>query len=173
MSYSQLLSLLRPPEEPIETGSAEGWAAVEAMLSTTLPEDYKQFIGNFGSGWLGGFLFVWNPFASAFYMNFETRYVWKLGSLEGEPLPYPLYPASGGLLPFAATKDGDTLFWVTQAQPDHWTIFILPARGSADDYDEYAMDFTTFLCKLLKFEIHGRTISSTSLELFKVSEPTG
>lgn len=169
MPYSQLLSILRPSEAPIETGSDSAWATVETMLNTTLPEDYKQFIDNFGSGWVGGFLYLYNPFSSKAYMNWFNNLDIVTGLAEslgqgGHPLNF----GSGSLIPFGATKDGHTLFWLTNGLPEQWTIFILDARAPL--FDAYDTDLTGFLYKLLKCEIDGKTLHSTSLELFTVGD---
>ncbi|GAB2836779.1 hypothetical protein GCM10027176_46430 [Actinoallomurus bryophytorum] len=38
--------------------------------------------------------------------------------------PYPYHPEPGGLYPWGATQNGDTLFWLTAADPDRWTIVV-------------------------------------------------
>lgn len=39
-----------------------------------------------------------------------------------EKCPYPFYPEPGGLLPWAGTDNGDRVCWLTEGQPDGWTV---------------------------------------------------
>jgi hypothetical protein len=169
MSITNLLKILSVPEDPIDTGSHSEWELIEKQVGTKLPQDYKDFITTYGAGWIGRFLYIWNPFTETRYVNFLSNYIERLDGLKylvesGEQLPYSLYPESGGLLPFGATKDGDTLFWVTKGHPDEWHICIFDPRTPV--YDEYPCGLTEFLYKLLKHEIQGKVIHSKSLELF-------
>ena len=46
---------------------------------------------------------------------------------------YDSYPASGGLLPWAYTENGDELYWLTNGHPDEWGIVVYESR-SHDNY---------------------------------------
>jgi hypothetical protein len=43
---------------------------------------------------------------------------------EVEAAPYSYYPEPGGLFPWGATQNGDTLLWLTEADPEKWTIVV-------------------------------------------------
>jgi hypothetical protein len=60
----RLGQLLPPPEDPVEPGRPDGWAAVEAALGTGLPSDFKAFTERYGSGMVDDFLYLFNPFAA-------------------------------------------------------------------------------------------------------------
>lgn len=44
---------MEPPSQPSETGSAEEWSSVEALLGLILPSDYKAYITTYGTGLVG------------------------------------------------------------------------------------------------------------------------
>ena len=48
----------------------------------------------------------------SFRYKFPERYV------------FPIYPERGGLFPWAETKNGDVLFWITQHKPDDWPTLV-------------------------------------------------
>jgi hypothetical protein len=127
------------------------WAAVEEKLGLQLPTDYKMFIGIYGTGYIGDFIILYNPFSTDKMVNLFYSMEWIL---EGErqlrplsPIKLPLHPEQGGLLPFAKTYDGDRLYWQTQGEPDNWTLFLQEVRSS--DYEQYAMNMTDFFIKLV------------------------
>lgn len=161
---SNLLDILSIPEEPVDAGSPSSWDFVEEKVGIKLPNDYKNFINTYGTGWIGRFLYIWSPFTNTSYANFLINYPQRLEWWKEGQLPYPLYPETNGVLPFAATKDGDTLCWITKGLPDEWHICIFDPRSP--DYDHYPFGLDEFLYRLLTGKIHGKTISSKSLELF-------
>jgi len=70
-ALSELGKLMNPPAHPLEADVE--WGAVEAALSATLPQDYKDFIGMYGSGSINGFLTILNPAASDDRLNLRFR----------------------------------------------------------------------------------------------------
>jgi hypothetical protein len=56
--------ILSIPSNPLETGTLAGWNKAERMFNIQLPADYKVFIDTYGTGCIGGFLYIWNPFGT-------------------------------------------------------------------------------------------------------------
>jgi hypothetical protein len=86
-----------------------------------LPRDYKAFIDTYGSGIVGA-LEIQNPFHRPtnyhqWWSDWASRYE---DLAKYEPIPYPLFPEPGGLLPFGTLGDVDTLNWLTTGTPDKW-----------------------------------------------------
>jgi hypothetical protein len=132
-TIEELKQIIPVPKSPIETSLQRGWDSAEIMLKTKLPIDYKEFIDTYGSGYIGNFLYLWNPFSKKRYMNLILRVdeFFSLATSDFEAtLPFPLYPKPNGILPFANTVNGDTIFWITAGNPDEWTIFVLEARST-------------------------------------------
>lgn len=124
MTIEALVQVLPPPEVPIASFSGS-WGPVEAELGIRLPQDYKDFVRIFGSGYLLEFMginvpYFWNPHmrlvsaVRAIYRSFGDY----------DDFGLLLWPASGGLLPFGSTDNGDYLFWKTEGDPDAWTVAI-------------------------------------------------
>jgi hypothetical protein len=156
-SLERLLSVLPPPAHPAEVSRRDDWKAVEAEMGTTLPDDHKEFIGTYGTGRIDGFLWVFNPFSENENLNLITAGKVRLDALRelrdefGEEVPYKLFPEDGGLLPFAATDNGDVLYWKTSGSPDDWTNVVNESRGP--DYEEHQVGVVNFLYGILTREI--------------------
>lgn len=152
MSFIELLAVATPP---VNRAAAEvyEWLDVERRIGTPLPSDYKAFIDRYGLGKLGDFIVVFTPSDQSPHVNLGIQIRQKLDTLKqlasewGEELPYPLYPAPGGLLPFGATDNGDVLYWLTSGSPDRWTVVVNEARGP--DYDHHYCSMTTFLAEVI------------------------
>lgn len=157
MSISRLRQIVAPPAQPVGTGTPAVWRAVEALLSTTLPQDYKQFVATYGVGQFNQFLLVRTPFpprsedgvfdirepALAIYTNLHRSFP--------NDLPIPPYPEPGGLLPCAETENGDTLFWRTAGVPNAWPVVLLPRANMR--LEQFDMLLTPFLAELLSGSI--------------------
>lgn len=171
MSLSRLVEVLPPPSSPVETGTPDSWERIREELGATLPDDYKAFIQTYGSGWIGGFISIWDPFSENKYLNLvqSTRStlqairMLKVGlkkELNIDEPPYPLFPEPGGLLPFGATIAGDVLFWKTEGTPAAWTIVIHRVRST--EYEEHPFTITEFLNRLMRGDIEETFIYETS-----------
>jgi hypothetical protein len=108
------------------------WDIVERELGTGLPNDYKEFIGYFGPGVLGGLLRVHAPGIQNPNYEFRAFAHATLEELVEEPdedTP-AIFPAVGGLLPWGSTTDSDVLYWVTEGTPDTWEVVAEEGTGS-------------------------------------------
>jgi len=123
MSFIDLLAVA-PPPVPRAAAAAYEWLDVEREVGTPLPSDYKAFIDRYGLGKLCDFIVVFMPSHENLHVNLSIQIRQKLDVLQelasewGEELPYSLFPARGGLLPFGATDNGDILYWLTSGSPD-------------------------------------------------------
>lgn len=92
-----------------------------------------------------------NPFSDNTFTNLSDQIKEQMESYreitKSSPVPYPLYPEPGGLVPWGTTSNGDVLFWLTASQPDRWPVVINECR--TDNYELYEEDMTGFLAKLL------------------------
>ncbi|HEX4303827.1 MAG TPA: SMI1/KNR4 family protein [Rhizomicrobium sp.] len=146
MSVSALSHKLTPPKSPTE--ALGDWGAVEDALKTALPDDYKAFIRCYGSGVIGNFITVFNPFAVRPTLNLLPRAERQLEILRelrtsGEPRPFDLHPAKPGLLPVAMTDNGDVIHWLTAGKTADWTIVVNEARSPS--YQSFRYDLTGFI----------------------------
>ena len=163
MTIELLCKVMFPPKEPVESRRVEEFSEIEQELGTTMPSDFKEYINLFGTGYIGRFLWVFNPFSNEESLNFIEQMEIRLDALEeikekygDDECPYPLYPEPSGLLPWGATDNGDVLYWSTVGQPDEWTVVINESRGPK--FEQYEESMTGFLAKLISGDIASKII---------------
>jgi len=155
MAIGDLTALVAPPNSPTEVPKHPDWDIVEGELALSLPSDYKDFVTQYGSGLLGNFIRVFNPFASSEYLALVpcVQRISKIRSesktTEGdEEVPYGIYPNSPGIVPWGNDENGNTLYWLTDGSPENWPIVVGEGRGRR--WEQFALPMTTFLAKALK-----------------------
>ncbi|WP_186946741.1 SMI1/KNR4 family protein [Undibacterium hunanense] len=167
MYIEEILKILSPPDKPLDAPHVGEWIAAEEKLEHSFPSDYKEFVEKFGEGKIDNFLHIFTPFSKNENFNLimqrdvQSKVLKELKSYD-ETIPYPILPEPGGLLPFAATDNGDVLFWKTSGIADKWTIVVNAARSP--DWKEYDMSMAEFLLQLLRRRLH--------CEIFPVSFPS-
>jgi hypothetical protein len=119
-ALDELLTVLPPPKRPLHNQG--DWVAVEAAIGLRLPEDYKAFITAYGRGTINNCLEIESPFGTKpnvrdWWVNWAAFYECVT---EYEPLPYPVYPQPGGLLPFGTLGDVNILNWHTVGESESW-----------------------------------------------------
>ncbi len=157
MSIENLSRILIPPLSPIEAGRQEEWDSIEERLGIKFPTDYHDFITTFGTGYVGDFIWIFNPFAQKPTMNLLKQIPIRIGALKEikqqfpSDVPFALFPEGECLLPCGATGNGDCLYWLTKGSPDKWPILVNESRGP--DWETFDMQLTDFLARILKREI--------------------
>jgi hypothetical protein len=147
-SIDKLTQVLAKPKKPyFPISDPDKWNEVESRIGTQLPNDFKDFIGHYGTGAIGDFIVLFNPFspiksANYFdYMDFVLR-----TQREFNESPFPVFPEHEGMLPLATTSDGDRILWLTKGSPDTWTIVVLAVRS--DYYETYPFGMSELLFRL-------------------------
>ena len=158
MSVASLSQIMPPPPVPID--AVGDWGDVERAIGTNLPNDFKNFIELYGSGTIGRFITVYNPFSFRTEINLidqSRRQLSALQELREEftwDRVYSLYPNPGGLFPVAVTDNGDFIYWLTEGIPDEWTIVVNESRGP--DYEVFGFSLTFFLKKVIDKSVRCR-----------------
>ncbi|ODT86239.1 MAG: hypothetical protein ABS78_17075 [Phenylobacterium sp. SCN 70-31] len=112
-----------------------------------MPQDYKDFVRVYGSGYFMEFLGINVPRNQNTYTRFEADIHRVRGIfLEDEELPYTLWPEPGGLITFGGTDEGDHLFWLPRGAPEDWRVVVW-SRGSST-FEVLDCDLTSFLAGL-------------------------
>lgn len=150
MTIDTLIKVLAPPPKPFEAFNGP-WEPIEVELGLALPQDYKDFIRHYGSGYFVEFLSIYVPRSRNPNLRLEriVREVCE-GLASVIPLdepPYPYWPNPGGLLPFGGTDNGDELFWLTRGAPDDWKV-VVQDRGLGR-FETFDCDLTEFLAGLI------------------------
>jgi len=157
MSLSGLLPLLPPPESPIAALHLDDWGAVQQILGTPVPGDYREFISVYGSGAIDRFVIQVLNLSLEWDRSMSDELCAALASLHEDPYsdqPFPVFPEPGGLLPWGSGDDGDTFCWKTIGEPDDWPIVLFPRWG--DVYFEYDLAMTDYLGGLVEGRIESK-----------------
>ncbi len=159
MALDELIAVLPPPLQQREPGSVRQWEDVQRRSGIIFPSDYKDYIGTYGTGVVGAYIYPYNPFAAVTGINLLDQwprmvdlyrhYRDKIGP---RACPYPLYPEPGGLLPWAFTDQEDMLFWRTGDAPESWTVVVAQEAGEGQ-FQDYEETMTSFLAKWIAGEI--------------------
>ena len=156
MRIDALMAVLPSPDRPVEVGSIAAWGPVHSTLGEVLPEDYIQFIMRYGTGEIGGWLSVLNPFSANPNLNLLDI---GFGLLAGfreikkelpESIPYPLHYEPDGLLPWGVSIDGDVFCFRTRGLSGYWTTVVI---GRHTDPEEFPLSFSQFIRGVLTGEL--------------------
>lgn len=140
---------------PVERPTAQDWAPFERD-HLLVPEDYKEFLSHFGSGYVKDAIIVFNLSRPEQVAEWERVLCNERGFRADTPSLYypawPLYPEPGGLLPFAYVHNCDFLYWrAIGTDPNRWTV----AYGSPPDMTLYSETLVGFLVRLLTEREYG------------------
>jgi uncharacterized protein (TIGR02996 family) len=119
---AELRVVLPPPPRRFHPNGS--WGVVEAAIGTRLPADYKAFLDVYGRGSVGH-LNIDHPFSIIGNVHEEwarwaaTWFADLIGDLRGAP---PLFPEPGGLLPFGTIGDVGLVGWLTEGEPEDWSV---------------------------------------------------
>lgn len=127
MSLAELKALVRPTTaEPIDD---QTWDSAAEELGVTFPEDYRKFLETYGKGLFADFYVVFSP-VSQDRAQLKTLIDRVSAAFEDEAdLPHPLFPETGGLLPWATDENGNNYFWLTEGPPESWPVVHYEPRG--------------------------------------------
>lgn len=165
-----LIKVMQPPIHPSEVGSLQGWIDIEQKMNIKFPNDYKEYISTYGTGRIGEFLWVLNPFSkytNANLIDDMEHFQWAYSELRKdfpENYPRPHFPKNNSLIPWGGTDNGDYLFWVYDKNSDQneWKIGITDMGEGEYLFD---MNMSTFLEKLVKNKIQTDAFPEDWLEM--------
>ena len=131
------------------------WPAVETEFGLTLPADFKRLMDRFPSGWFCSFFEVYSPegedvsgsmFHSELTQRLERIRDWV--ALDPSPVPYPVHPEPGGIIPWGGSASGNSFFWLPGGRrPDEWTVVFCDDEFS--QWGEYPGPASAFLLDVL------------------------
>ena len=168
MSIEELTDIVPPPENPLNAGPAEKWDAVCNELGTQLPSDLRDLALTYGSGHFANNIMVFNPFDEAYRRavdrELETLRDWNEG--EEQEIPYADFPETRSLLPWGADDQSNTLWWVTEGDPDDWPVILYPRAAAEGEFWRLDMSMTTFLSLLFSKSLMGNPIWHSDLLVY-------
>jgi hypothetical protein len=172
LTLDMLLDVMNPPIYPVEAVDQTQWDIFELITGITLPNDYKNYLGVFGTGIIGGVILPYNPFCIRPLLQIHyTGRIWMQEALAIQALkwqfgphvfPYPVYPEPDGLLPWGQTENGDRLFWRTHGSPNNWHIVINEVRSSI--FEAFDGSMTKWIHGLITGAIESTIIPYDALD---------
>ncbi|HLJ89733.1 MAG TPA: hypothetical protein VKZ53_23180 [Candidatus Angelobacter sp.] len=163
MIIDDLIHVVPPPQSPKEGGTNLDWARITNLFGKPLPTDYMIFIERYGSGQIGGWLSVLNPFSKNPNISLTEQFFHLLASVSQlkeefpESCPFPLLFEPGGLLPWGISIDGDIFCWQTAGVSGRWSVVVL---GRHSDPEVFQYPFSQFLAKCITGEISCLAVAS-------------
>lgn len=160
MVIDQLLQVLPIPDCPIEVDT-DGWARVTDLFGQSLPTDYMMFIDRYGSGQIGNWLSVLNPFSGNPNISLKEQFFRLLSSIGTlkkefpESCPFPLLFEPDGLLPWGISIDGDIFCWQTKGPSGRWPVVVI---GRDSDPQIFSFPFSQFLAKCITGEVSPNAV---------------
>ena len=138
VEIADLEALIGPPQK---RPPAVDWQTIESGLGLTFPTDHKELCARYPSLNFDGFLTwinsgLWDPCTYVrgarddleFLRQRNRRFpemdlIDRHGRTSKRPR-YPIYPEPGGLLMWGNTYNADHCMWLTDPNPEKWTIVI-------------------------------------------------
>lgn len=148
-ALKELIEIFPPPSSPYAT--TVDWADVESKLGFALPEDYKEFIGVYGSVTICDILSVLHPLVGpSDDLRGDSIKLLNdvIDSVSGgrDNVRYPNYPTSGGIFPILQ-RENDLVSWITEGPCDKWRLLLWSTWGTI--VHEMPMSLTEFLLEIL------------------------
>src|SRR5688572_3459170 len=60
-AVDMLAAIIPPPAHPVGIATVEDWTDLERSKGFVYPDDVKEINARYGSGWLGGFVWLLSP----------------------------------------------------------------------------------------------------------------
>ena len=114
------------------------WPRLEAAVGFALPTDYRRLMDEFGGGYLDDHLYLVEPDCPNPHYDFASHAAERIEALEylwgdgfEQPPPELAEGTGARALPWAATDNGECLFWLARPgkAPDEWTVMVNEGRG--------------------------------------------
>lgn len=148
---------LKPPTAPSEAPDQRRWHLVQEALGIVLPNDYREFLELYGTGRIGNFLWIFNPFSGNPHLNLITQRDVRLDAHRAfrskfpKAVPFALFPEANGLFPFGATENGDVMFWGTAGGfiANHIILY----DGRCDGFERFSCSTVGFLLEVFEGRI--------------------
>lgn len=133
------------------------WRALEERFTVSLPYDYKEFVTAYGPGCVNDQLYLFHPRAADGDDSLRLETLWEQASYAFSELrrsapemyPYPVYPATGGLVPVARSISGNHVFITPPpAGGNAWSVIL-----EMGQWIPVQMSFTEFMWAALREEL--------------------
>lgn len=171
MTIERLMEVLPPPARPFDV-YAGPWEPIEAELGTPLPQDYKDFVRVYGCGQILEFFGLYVPKSR----NPNVRLSSILPEVaeafsRDEDLPYPLWPAPGGLVAIGQSDNGDYLFLRRGDRSIDWGVIVWD-RGLSG-WEPFDCSITDFIAGVVTGEVQPKEFPDDLMPCANLFTPSG
>ena len=170
MSIERVMELMPVPDHVYENNSID-WELIEGRINAVFPADFKDFVSSYGTGVIGNFVWVINPFSSNNNLNIDKlEYIIESYMYMKREFPDQYTRNGSNILPWAVTDNGDSFVWIRNGDdPDRWVVMI----HSHDQGEEEETGFTAmeFLVALLEQRIKSNILPEDFLRAEKAFTP--
>lgn len=154
MYIDKLVNLISPSNRLDTVSVMKNIELVEKHFNIKYPDDYINYITQYGVGQINDFITIYVPINSNAYYE-ETKNICQNYRDCREMFPneyrHNVFPEKGGLLPLGVTDGGSEIWWKTDIEKEKWTIVVYDENSW--EYEEYKMLLCEFLYKYFIREI--------------------
>lgn len=134
------------------TGRSIDWESTTRALGTPLPSEFREFVEAFAPGEFQDWLRVLHPSEAGSPEQFRDQLLAQVENLrhdaEEQPGEVRLYPAEGGLIPWATVNSLPSVCWRPVGDdPDLWPVVVCEEFG--EPWPEYHLTTAAFLAAVL------------------------
>lgn len=169
MTLTRIVELLPIPANNSEQGLGN-WDALPEEFGRRFPDTYVDFVSTYGTGSIGAFLWILNPFSENPSLNFDqARYFRDAYQSLRDDFP-KYYPRKrNGFLPWAFTDNGDAIVWVTdEGDPNEWQVCVQSPDPAQEEMTN--MNTQAFLEALLEKRLRSSILPMDFLDSDKEFE---
>ncbi len=160
-TFNELISQITAGTNLVENNiTMDRWNKIEENIHFKFPLDYVKFINYYGTGRLCQLIWFLNPFSAydrfnlLHFLKYQEQVFYKLKNEYGVEYPFKLFMDGSGLIPFAFSDNGDTIYWnIKDDNKKACPIIILDGRNTRSE--EYHLSFNEFLHKILNKSLNS------------------
>jgi len=161
ISFKELVAQITLGSNPVENNiTTDKWNQFEEQIHIKIPADYIQFINLYGTGKLCKLVWVLNPFSEydrfnlLLFLKSQREVFNKLQEQYKIKYLYKLFDNLNGILPFAFTDNGDTIYWnIKDENKKNYPIVILDGRNMSSE--EHDLSFNEFINEVLNKSLNS------------------
>lgn len=154
MFFDKLANVLHPPGGIDSVSIKKNIELVERHFNLKFPKDYVQFITNYGSGQINGFISIYSAVNSPAYyemIEWECRNYHDFKEKFPKEYKHNIFPEKDGLFPLGRTDGGCLMWWHTAPEPENWEIVVYDENSW--EYERYDMQLCEFIYKYFTRQI--------------------
>jgi hypothetical protein len=125
MTLAKIVELLPVPTNTSENARVD-WSELPEEFGGRFPDTYVDFVSTYGTGSVGAFFWVLNPFSKNPSLNLgQASYFRNAYQSLRDEFPQYYRRHSDDFLPWGFTDNGDAVVWLTdEGDPNEWCVCV-------------------------------------------------